>query len=716
MPSVHPACKALIFSLLVAFFTTAVCMPVHAEHAPYRILVLNSYSPGLTFSDNELAGVREAFHDEKAEFTIEYMDSKKIASADYRDLLKKSYRMKYNTTHFDAIISFDDDAFQFLLKNGESIFPGTPVFFCGVNSFNTSMIAGHPGFTGVVETLSRNETMDIAQKLQPGTERILVVTDQTTSGEINRGMIEAAAASGRFSVPVIFLDENRSGLSLEELKEKLAHAPRKSVVYYSDFYQDKNGVTYMPTEVMEEISSVSSVPIYVHGDQYLGHGAVGGKLNGGILQGKTAGQMAIRNLSGIPVSDIKVYTEGMTGYMFDEKELLRWGIPLSSIPPGSLTINHVESPLEKHWMYIAAFVLFIILETWIIILLLLNRRKRIHVEGELRSAEESLRSLISANPESVLLIKIDGTVLFSNEVAASRLGTTSKELLGKNLFDLVLPEPDEGRKQIFENLMMAEKPVRTIRTYGDRIFDTTIAPIRDPDGGITKAAALAIDITESQRLQEALRRINRKLKNLSEITRTDIERRTYLVQGYLALLETDMTEQKRSEYFNRLNQMLGDLVTAVGFSRQYQNLGEKVPVWQDVNNTFLYAISHISLGKIRHELLPAMIEIYADPLLENAFLSLVKYMTGQVEGITRIRLLSHEENGVLLLICECDGTPVPETEKARFFNPDYPEYRSLFLAMEILDVTGIPISETGDGTTGARFEIRVPSGLYRYSP
>jgi hypothetical protein len=78
--------------------------------------------------------------------------------------------------------------------------------------------------------------------------------------------------------------------------------------------------------------------------------------------------------------------------------------------------------------------------------------------------------------------------------------------------------------------------------------------------------------------------------------------------------------------------------------------------------------------------------------------------------------VSREENGILLLLCECDGTPVPETEKARFFNPDYPEYRSLFLALEILDATGISIRETGDGTTGARLEIRVPSGIYRYSP
>jgi hypothetical protein len=39
----------------------------------------------------------------------------------------------------------------------------------------------------------------------------------------------------------------------------------------------------------------------------------------------------------------------------------------------------------------------------------------------------------------------------------------------------------------------------------------------------------------------------------------------------------------------------------------------------------------------------------------------------------------------------------------------------LFLSQEILSITGITIAETGIPGKGARFEITVPKGAYRFS-
>jgi hypothetical protein len=40
----------------------------------------------------------------------------------------------------------------------------------------------------------------------------------------------------------------------------------------------------------------------------------------------------------------------------------------------------------------------------------------------------------------------------------------------------------------------------------------------------------------------------------------------------------------------------------------------------------------------------------------------------------------------------------------------------LFLAREILAITGIAICETGEPGAGARFEMTVPAGAYRITP
>jgi signal transduction histidine kinase len=69
----------------------------------------------------------------------------------------------------------------------------------------------------------------------------------------------------------------------------------------------------------------------------------------------------------------------------------------------------------------------------------------------------------------------------------------------------------------------------------------------------------------------------------------------------------------------------------------------------------------------------------------------------------------------MLIVCEDDGIGIPETAKERIFKREY--YRNtgygLFLAGEILSITGLTIKETGTSGKGARFEIRVPKGAFR---
>jgi hypothetical protein len=50
------------------------------------------------------------------------------------------YLKKYTGRHFDLIIASNTDAFNFLLKNRDEIFPGTPVVFCGVVNFDNKML------------------------------------------------------------------------------------------------------------------------------------------------------------------------------------------------------------------------------------------------------------------------------------------------------------------------------------------------------------------------------------------------------------------------------------------------------------------------------------------------------------------------------------------------------------------------------------------------
>jgi signal transduction histidine kinase len=64
---------------------------------------------------------------------------------------------------------------------------------------------------------------------------------------------------------------------------------------------------------------------------------------------------------------------------------------------------------------------------------------------------------------------------------------------------------------------------------------------------------------------------------------------------------------------------------------------------------------------------------------------------------------------------ENNGTGIPAAEKEKIFERGYGKGTGwgLFLAREILAVTGMTIAETGVPGKGVRFEVTLPPGSFR---
>lgn len=125
---------ALIFTLC---FTTIFPRFCRARTPKKHVLLLNSYSKGYAWTDSEVKGVEDVLSLEKnLVLKTEYMDSKVLNSQEYYGLLRQLYEKKYSRIHLDAIITTDDDAFNFLKLYRDDLFIGVPVVFCGVNNFS----------------------------------------------------------------------------------------------------------------------------------------------------------------------------------------------------------------------------------------------------------------------------------------------------------------------------------------------------------------------------------------------------------------------------------------------------------------------------------------------------------------------------------------------------------------------------------------------------
>ncbi len=70
-----------------------------------------------------------------------------------------------------------------------------------------------------------------------------------------------------------------------------------------------------------------------------------------------------------------------------------------------------------------------------------------------------------------------------------------------------------------------------------------------------------------------------------------------------------------------------------------------------------------------------------------------------------------------MIVFEDNGCGIPDDMKEKIFERQYEEKKGigLFLSREILSITNISIRETGKKDIGARFELTVPKGMYRFS-
>ena len=155
----------------------------------------------------------------------------------------------------------------------------------------------------------------------------------------------------------------------------------------------------------------------------------------------------------------------------------------------------------------------------------------------------------------------------------------------------------------------------------------------------------------------------------------------------------------------------------VQFTKEYEEIGVHVPAWQDCRTLVDTAAKQAPLGKVMVENnLPASAEVFADPLIVKVFYNLMDNAVRYGGKITTIRFSALERNGDEVLVCEDDGDGVPQDEKEKIFERGFGKNTGLGLALsrEILSITGITITETGEPGKGARFEMVVPKGAWQF--
>jgi PAS domain S-box-containing protein len=339
--------------------------------------------------------------------------------------------------------------------------------------------------------------------------------------------------------------------------------------------------------------------------------------------------------------------------------------------------------------------------------------ERKKAEETLRESEIRFRQLVEATVEGIIIHRA-GIIRDFNERACELFGYSHDEMIGKNVLNLAAPEFIEIIKEKITTGSEDSYEARGLRKDGSTFW----ADMRSHQiivGGEMNRIITLWDITERKRTDEALRQANAKLTMLNSITRHDILNQLMGLRTYLELSKEDVTDPVFLGYIKKEEEAAETIQGQIEFARDYQTIGTQAPRWQQISDIIASAAQQLKLSDTMINVAVSGVEIFGDPLIERVFYTMMENSLRHGVHVTHMDYTVRETTNDLLIIYCDDGAGIAREDKNKLFLKGFGKNTGLglFLSKEILSITGIAISETGEPGKGVRFEITVPKGMWR---
>ncbi len=343
------------------------------------------------------------------------------------------------------------------------------------------------------------------------------------------------------------------------------------------------------------------------------------------------------------------------------------------------------------------------------------------VQRALHESNEFLDSVINTLADPLFIKDRDHRFVKVNNAFSEFSGHTREELLGKSDYDLFRKEEAdifrEKDEEVFRNRRDNENEEIITDSMGNTHTISTKKNIYTNTNGEDFIVGIIRDITERKRAEAALLLTNKKLNLLSGITRHDIKNQLMALNAYISLSEDAIGNPVELKEFIAKEQIIADAIAhQISFTKDYEDLGVKAPVWQNVSLIIRTVIPRLPIRNIHVDAGDPGLEIFADSLLEKVFYNLIdNALRYGGEKMTMIRVTGRESNGGFIIMVSDDGEGISSGDKTSLFTRGFGKHTGLglYLSREILAITDITISETGEPGMGARFEITVPKGAWR---
>ncbi|MEK9282997.1 sensor histidine kinase [Bradyrhizobium sp. ISRA442] len=331
----------------------------------------------------------------------------------------------------DIVLSIGAPAAQFVQKYRGKLFPDTPMVLTAVEqrlvnqldlTDNDVVVAVRNDFTAafknILQVLPATRTVAVVVGASP-LERFWI-------DEVKR---ELKPMDGRLDL-VWYSD-----LSFDEILKRASSLPPHTVLFWGLMSVDAAGIVHEGDIALRNLHAVANRPIFSYQEPFFGGSTVGGPMHSvAETSSKTVGA-AIRILGGEKPANIKYEPIGFGPPKYDWRELNRWGISESDLPPGSEILFREPHPWESYRWQILLIMAVILVQAGLISGLLHERHRRqvAEVESRQRLAELAHVNRYSAVGELTTSIAHElnqplGSILTNTETAELMLQGTSPDL------------------------------------------------------------------------------------------------------------------------------------------------------------------------------------------------------------------------------------------------------------------------------------------------
>lgn len=318
---------------------------IAAADVTRAVVLVDAHGSRTGVNSRIIDGVLERLSSERnVSLAVEHLDVVTQPSPAEREAIGEMLLTRYGAHKIDALIVLESLALDVVLSIRNSAFGNAPIIFGSTTSADESRPGSIPRSTGVIGDHDLHTNIDLILRHHAGLKRIYVVNG-------NRRALDREV--------VTEIDEHREDVDLlpllvrdmSELEAELGRIPDRSAVLLVDLPRTSGGLPLDRHSATVRLEAATDAPIYGVHESSLGYGIVGGYLQDAQLLGRDLAEISMSVLNGTPAGDIPILRNVPHRYMFDFRQLSRFGLTLRDLPARSVVIEEPDTFYYRYRPY-----------------------------------------------------------------------------------------------------------------------------------------------------------------------------------------------------------------------------------------------------------------------------------------------------------------------------------------------------------------------------